>query len=150
MAQTIQNLGKLEAVYGTSPAYLQRAAITAIISFLFFLAMLLVFSVRQNIGYFLLATAFLIVQIFTLFGWVTQNRSRLEIFENGFAYRKKTCRWDEIAAIDVKTDKVKTGNNAQINCEITKKNGEKIYLSAVIHRVEEAAKRIKGKFAENA
>jgi hypothetical protein len=145
MSGAAQNLGELRAVYGTSPAYLQRAAITAIISFVFFLAMLLVFSVRQNIGYFLLATAFLIVQIFTLFGWVTQNRSRLEIFENGFAYRKKTCRWDEIAAIDFKTDK-----NAQINCEITKKNGEKIYLSAVIHRIEEAARRIKGKFAENA
>ena len=145
MSKTIQTLGKLQAVYGTSPAYLQRAAITAIISFVFFLAMLLVFSVRQNIGYFLLATAFLIVQIFTLFGWVTQSRSRLEIFENGFAYRKNTCRWNEIAAIDVMT-----GKGSQTGCEITKTNGEKIRLPAVIHHVEEAAARIKGKFAENA
>jgi hypothetical protein len=144
MPQTTQNLGKLEAVYGTSPAYLQRAAMTAVISFVFFLAMLLVFSVRQNIGYFLLATAFLIVQIFTLFGWVTQSRSRLEIFDNGFTYRKKTCRWQEIAAINVKTDK-----RQQINCEITKKNGEKIYLSEVIYGIEEAVGRIKEKFAEN-
>lgn len=133
----MQNLGKLEAVYGTSPEYLQRAAITAVVSFVFFLAMLLVFSVRQNIGYFLLATAFLIVQIFTLFGWVTQSRSRLEIFENGFAYRKKTCRWDEIAAVNVKT-----GKRGQISCEITKKNGERIYLSEVIHRIEEAVGRL--------
>lgn len=144
MTQTIQNLGKPQAVYGTSPAYLQRAAITAVISFIFFLAMLLVFSVRQNIGYFLLATAFLIVQIFTLFGWVTQSRSRLEIFENGFAYRKKTCRWEEIATIDVKT-----GKRAQISCEITKKNGEKIYLSEVIYRIEEAIRRLKEKCAGN-
>ncbi|HEX8636929.1 MAG TPA: DUF6585 family protein [Pyrinomonadaceae bacterium] len=143
MPQTIQNLGRLEAVYNTSPAYLQRAAMTAVISFVFFLAMLLVFSVRQNIGYFLLATAFLIVQIFTLFGWVTQSRSRLKIFENGFEYRKKTCRWDEIAAIDFKT-----GKRTQIGCEITKTNGEKIYLSEVIHRFEEAVERIKEKFAE--
>jgi hypothetical protein len=142
MSQTIQNLGKLQAVYGTSPVYLQRAAITAIVSFVFFLAMLLVFSVRQNIGYFLLATAFLIVQIFTLLGWVTQSRSRLEIFENGFAYRKKTCRWDEIGAIDVKT-----GKNARIGCEITKKNGEKIYLSEVIYRIEEAVKRFEKELA---
>jgi hypothetical protein len=110
----------------------------------FFLAMLLVFSLRQNIGYFLLATAFLIVQIFTLFGWVTQSRNRLEIFENGFVYRKKTCRWDEIAAINVKT-----GKRAQISCEITKKNGEEIYLSEVIDRIEEAVGRVKGKLAEN-
>lgn len=143
MAQTTQNLGKLEAVYGTSPAYLQRAAITALFSFVFFLAMLLVFSVRQNIGYFLLATAFLTVQIFTLFGWVTQSRSRLEIFENGFAYRKKTCRWDEIEAINVKT-----GKREQIGCEITKKNGEKIYLSEVIHQIDEAAGRLNEKLAE--
>jgi hypothetical protein len=52
MAEAIQSLGKLQAVYGTSPAYLQRAAMTAIISFVFFLAMLFVFSIRQNIGYF--------------------------------------------------------------------------------------------------
>ena len=142
MAQTTQNLGKLEAVYGTSPVYLQRAAIMAVISFVFFLAMLFVFSVRQNIGYFLLATAFLIVQIFTLFGWVTQSRSRLEIFENGFAYRKKNCRWDEIATLDVKT-----GKSGQISCEITEKNGEKVYLSEVIHRIEEAVRRIKEKSA---
>ena len=142
MSETIQSLGKLQAVYGTSPAYLQRAAVTAVISFVFFLAMLFVFSIRQNIGYFLLATAFLIVQIFTLVGWVTQSRSRLEIFENGFAYRKKICRWDEIAAINVKTDK-----KQQMSCEITKKNGEKIQLSAVIHQLEQAVARFEKEIA---
>jgi hypothetical protein len=136
MAEAIQSLGKLQAVYGTSPAYLQRAAMTAIISFVFFLAMLFVFSIRQNIGYFLLATAFLIVQIFTLVGWVTQSRSRLEVFANGFAYRKKTCRWDEIATLNIKT-----GKKEQMSCEITKKTGEKIHLSEVIHNLHEAVRR---------
>jgi hypothetical protein len=142
MSESIQSLGKLQAVYGTSPAYLQRAAMTAIISFVFFLAMLFVFSIRQNIGYFLLATAFLIVQIFTLVGWVTQSRSRLEIFENGFAYRKKTCRWNEIAAINIKT-----GKKEQMSCEVTKKNGEKIHLSEVIHNLEQAVTRFEKEIA---
>jgi hypothetical protein len=47
-----QELGKLKSVYGISPAYLQRAAIVAIVSFVFFLLMLVAFSLRQNIGYF--------------------------------------------------------------------------------------------------
>ena len=57
MSENTTALGGLRAVYGTSPALLQRAAIIAVVSFIFFLAMLVVFSLRQNIGYFILATA---------------------------------------------------------------------------------------------
>jgi hypothetical protein len=145
MSEPIQNLGRLQAVYGTAPAYLQRAAITAVLAFVFFLAMLILFSVQQNVSYFLLATAFLIVQIFTLFGWITQTRRRLEIYENGFVYGKKNCRWTEIAALAVETDK-----RGQTSCEITKKNGEKIRFSEVVHNLPDAVARVEKEYARTA
>ena len=49
-----------------SPAHLQRAVFIAVLSFMFFLAMMFAFYIRQSILYFLLATAFLIVYIVTM------------------------------------------------------------------------------------
>jgi hypothetical protein len=94
--EPIKNLGKLISTHGTSPAYLQRAAIIAVLSFLFFLAMLAAFYVRQHIGYFALSTAFLIVYVLTLISWVIQKRSLVGIYENGLRYKKFSGSWDEI------------------------------------------------------
>jgi len=141
MLETTKTLGKLQGVYGTSPVFLQRAAIVAIVSFLFFLAMLVAFSIRQNLGYFLLATAFLIVQLFTLFGWVTQRKNELRLFENGFTYRKHTCFWDEIASMNLIMMSRLIGGE-KISCEILKINGAKIVLTESIHGIVEIAERI--------
>ena len=138
MPEASEKLGKLRAVYGTSPALLQRAAIIAIVAFIFFLAMLIAFSIRQNFGYFVLATAFLIVQLFTLSGWLMQRKNELKIFENGFTYRKKTCFWKEITAIEEKNK-----NGSLINCTITKIDGSKIILTDVLMRIEEIINQIK-------
>ena len=141
MLETTKSLGKLRRVYGTSPIYLQRAAIIAVVSLVFFLVMLVAFSIRQNIGYFLLATAFLLVQLLTLFGWITQRKNELKLYENGFEYRKNVCLWNEI-----KTTKMKTESRAlsgrKINFEITKTNGEKIVLTEAIHQIEEIINRV--------
>ena len=51
---------------GTSPAQLQRAAFIAVLSFLFFLAMMFTYYLRQSLLYFLLATAFLVVYVITM------------------------------------------------------------------------------------
>ena len=84
------------STHGTSPAYLQRAAIIAVLSFVFFLAMLVAFYLRQHIGYFALSTAFLIVYVLTLISWVIQKRSLVSIYENGIRYKKFSGSWDEI------------------------------------------------------
>ena len=93
------DLGRLVSVHGTSPVYLQRAAIITGLSFLFFMGTLLIFYAQQSIGYFVLSTAFLVVYIFTLIGWVMQKRNVVSIYENGIAYRKFKASWDEIKSV---------------------------------------------------
>jgi amino acid transporter len=59
----------------TSPAQLQRAVFIAVLSFLFFLAMMFTYYIRQSALYFLLATAFLLVYIMTMISFVRLRRS---------------------------------------------------------------------------
>ena len=91
--------GKLISVHGISPAYLQRAAFVTVLSFVFFLAMMFGFYFRQNLVYFLLASAFLLIYLLTLFGWLLQKRNHLKIFEKGFSYKKDRLLWEEIRSI---------------------------------------------------
>ena len=134
-------LGRLESVHGIAPVFMQRAAVVAVLSFLFFIAMVVAFSIRQNIGYFLLATAFLLVQLLTLFGWLMQRRTTLKVYEHGFVYQKQTFRWAEIEAIDGETANRPIGGG-KINFEIRKTNGEKIVLTEAINGVEQVIERI--------
>lgn len=83
---------------------MQRAVFIAVLAFLFFLAMMFAFYLRQNILYFLLSTAFLIVYLLTMFSLVVQRRSLLEIFEGGIKYKKRSAAWNEI--VDVLDDGV--------------------------------------------
>ncbi len=139
MIEKTQNLGKLISIHTIAPAFLQRAVIIAVLSFVFFLAMLAVFSVRQNFIYFFLSTAFLIVYLFTMFGWLMMRKNILKIYENGLTYRKFTARWNEIEAVE-SNDK-----NGKISCEIRKAKGEKITLTDSIYEVGKAVKLIKFK-----
>lgn len=61
-----------------SPAHLQRAVFIAVLSFLFFLAMMFAYYIRQSALYFLLATAFLIVYLVTMISFVRLRRSGKE------------------------------------------------------------------------
>lgn len=97
-------LGKLIAVHSTSPAFLQRAAIVAALSFLFFLVALIFYLVWQNFLYFVLATGFLIVQIFTMIGWWMQKRNAVSIYSSGLVYRKRSILWNEIAGVELTAD----------------------------------------------
>ena len=141
MREKPEKLGKLGGVYAIAPAYVQRAVIIAVVSFVFFLATLAMFSVRQNFLYFFLSTAFLVTYLFTMFGWLMSRKNILKIYENGLTYRKFTARWDEIETIE--TNK----NGAKMNCEIRKKKGEKITLTESINGVEQAVKIIEAKIA---
>lgn len=135
-------LGKLQSVHPTSPAYLQRAAILAILSFVFFLAMIIAFTVWQNFMYFWMATAFLIIQIFTLFGWFTQRKNEVKIYENGFKYKKQTWLWNEIESVSV------SGEHQKLKGEIVKTTGEKVVLTEMIAGVDRIIRRVQLEFSE--
>ncbi|MFN0276973.1 MAG: hypothetical protein ACKVRN_00060 [Pyrinomonadaceae bacterium] len=53
---------------------LQRAVFIAVLSFLFFLAMMFAYYIRQSGLYFLLATAFLIIYIVTMISFIRLRR----------------------------------------------------------------------------
>lgn len=86
--------------------------------------------------YFLLAMAFLFVQLFTLFGWFTQRKNEIRICENGFKYKKQIWLWNEIESIKV------TGENQKLRGEIKNQTGEKIVLTEMIAGVDVIIKRI--------
>lgn len=137
-----RNLGKLESVHGIAPAFLQRAAVIAVLSFVFFLSMLVIFSLVQNFVYFLLATAFLIVELVTLFVWVSQRRNEFQMFENGFVYRKQEVFWREI-------ESVKAENRQKTQVEIVLRSGKKFLLGSATYGVEVIARRVEAKIADN-
>lgn len=93
-------LGRLIAVYGVAPEYLQRAVFIALLSFVFFLAMMIAYYMRGSALFFLLATAFLIVYVVTMISWVIQRRGVVEVFEHGLDFRKKRYLWPEIADLN--------------------------------------------------
>lgn len=124
------DFGTLISTHGISPTFLQRAALIAGLSFLFFMAMLLVFYVRQQFLYFILSTAFLVVYIFTMIGWVMQKRNVVSIYEKGITYRKFSARWDEIKT--VKSD-------ALLGIALTKLDGETIIIGKSVADLDEIA-----------
>ena len=135
------NLGRLESVHGIAPAYLQRAVVVAVLSFAFFLAMLIAFYLRQKLGYFLLSSGFLVIYILTMFGWLMLRRSALKIYEHGFSYRKFAARWTAIEAVET------TRKGAKLSCEIRGKDGQKTILTDAIADAERVAEKIRARVA---
>lgn len=97
-----QALGRLLSVHGIAPAYLQRAVFIVVLSFLFFLIMMFVYYARQSLVYFLLASAFLLLYLITMFSWVMQRRNIVSVYENGVSYRGRSASWSEIHRVDDK------------------------------------------------
>ncbi len=127
MPEPFKNLGKLISTHGTSPAYLQRAAIITALSFVFFMVMLVAFYVRQHIGYFALSTAFLVVYVLTLITWVIQKRSLVSVYENGIRYKKFSGSWDEIESGTIRDD----GRNHK-SIDLQKNRREKVSIPSSI------------------
>ncbi len=103
--------------------------------------MLVGFYIRQNIGYFLLSTAFLIVYIFMMFGLVTQRRNVLKIYEDGFSYKNFFSRWDELDSIELRVES-RLISLDKINCEVRKINGEKVALTESVQDADKIIERI--------
>lgn len=144
MLKKEENLGKIVGVFGIAPAFLQRAVVVAVLSFLFFVATMVMFSVWRNFLYFFLSTAFLIVYLLTMFGWLMMRKNLLKIYENGLTYRKFRASWNEIETVST------SQKNAKINCEIRKRKGETTTLTESIYGVEEAIRYIESKTAAKA
>ena len=142
-----ENLGKLKSVHGISPVFKQRAFILAVVSFVFFTAMIAAYSIRRSFVFILMGTAFLVVELFTLFGWLGQKNAEFRLFENGFSYKKFVCTWDEIESIDVKAESHLIGG-AKINCLVRKAGGQEIVLTEVIEDLEIIVKIIDGKMQQ--
>jgi Ca2+/Na+ antiporter len=134
MSSDKKNLGRLVAVHTTSPAQLQRAVFISVLSFLFFMAMMFAFYLRQNIGYFLLATAFLLVYVVTMFSWIRQRRTVVEIYDNGLKFRGRTIVWSDITAIE------KT-------FVLSLAKGEKLQLPTALDRSEELFSHIQSRIS---
>jgi len=110
---------------------MQRAAFMAVLSFLFFLAMMVGFYLRQNLGYFLLASAFLLVYLATMLSLFSQRRTAVNIFENGITYKKFSARWDEISATETAE---RPGGRAGL--ELRKRTGESVTLPDTVNDAE--------------
>lgn len=104
MALDQKNLGKLLSSHHIDARHLQRAAIIAILAFIFFLAMIAGFFFRGHIGYFLLATGFLVVLIFTFFSWVKGRSSIVYTYDSGIKFRDFSARWNELQPAKVVTE----------------------------------------------
>jgi len=94
-----KDLGKLTAVHPIAPALVQRAVFIAALAFLFFLTMMFTFYLRQNILYFLLASAFLVLYLVMMFALLMQRRNTVEVCEKGFRAKKHSIRWTEVLSV---------------------------------------------------
>lgn len=140
MIATKNDLGKLLGVHATAPAYLQRAAIVAIVSFTFFVAMLAAFYVRKHFGYFLLAASFLVVYLFTMAGWWMQKRNILKLYENGLSYKKLTTTWDSVTATVESVDK-----KGAVTITLTDRKKQSVTIPPTLDRSEQVVALVRSK-----
>ena len=115
MTEPPKTLGKLIAVHPIAPALVQRAVFIAALAFMFFLAMMFTFYLRQNILYFLLASAFLVLYLVMMFALLMQRRSTVEVCENGFRTKKQSIRWTDVVSVsDEGVLELRSGKNTAI------------------------------------
>ena len=115
MTEAPKALGKLIAVHPIAPALVQRAVFIAALAFMFFLAMMFTFYLRQNILYFLLASAFLVLYLVMMFALLMQRRSTVEVCENGFRTKKQSIRWTDVVSVsDEGVLELRSGKNTAI------------------------------------
>ena len=132
---TKKDLGARISSHGASPVFLQRAAIVAILSFLFFLITLIFFYIQKQFMYFILSTAFLVIYVFTMIGWVLQKRNMVSLYENGIAKRGFQATWDEIKSVKVEADSGIT---------LTKLDGSSLVIGKTTAEINRLALIIRG------
>jgi hypothetical protein len=132
MPENPNDLGRLIAVHPVAPLYIQRAVMVSLLSFLFFAAMMVAFYIRQSLGYFLLATGFLVIYLITMFSWFTQRRSAVKVYQKGIEFRSHKLAWNEIAAVE-----------QGANVVVTPRSGKPITLPATIAESDALVRHIR-------
>jgi hypothetical protein len=94
-----KDLGKLIAVYGPAPAFLQRAVFLTVLSFLFFLGTMFIYYIRQGFVYFILASAFLVVYLISLISFISQRKNFLEVREHGLKFKNNSVIRSEVESV---------------------------------------------------
>jgi len=94
-----KDLGKLIAVYGPAPAFLQRAVFLTILSFVFFLGTMFIYYVRQGFVYFILASAFLVLYVISLISFFGQRKNLLKVYELGIEFKNNKALWTDIESV---------------------------------------------------
>ncbi|MGE3465764.1 MAG: hypothetical protein AB7J13_02430 [Pyrinomonadaceae bacterium] len=103
-------LGKLVRVHPIAPAYVQRAVFITFLAFAFFVGMMLMYYLRANLVFFVLASGFLVVYLFMMFSLIMLRRSSAEIHEHGFRCKKQSILWADIDGVaDDGTVKLRSG-----------------------------------------
>lgn len=96
--------------------------------------MLVAFLARQQIGYLVLAAAFLVLNIFTLTGFIMQRRNMVRVFENGLSYGKSSVKWHLIASVNTDNDGLKIVRTDGEVFKIPKTIDDLGHLSAHLHQ----------------
>ena len=99
MPPSRDELGKLIAVYGPAPAFLQRAVFLTVLSFVFFLGTMFIYYVRQGFVYFILASAFLVLYVLSLISFLGQRKNLFKVYENGIEFKKDRMLWTGIESV---------------------------------------------------
>ena len=139
MATEPRGLGRPLRSHPIEPRHVQRAVIVAVVSFSFFLAMLLAFSFRGHFGYLLLAGAFFVVYAFTMVGWWLQRKKVVTIYENGLTYGKFSCVWSGIEGVSA------NGELPDMSLSITARDGKSVVIPSSIADVEAIFRHIGSK-----
>jgi ABC-type bacteriocin/lantibiotic exporter with double-glycine peptidase domain len=100
----------------------------------FFIITLLFFYIQQELMFFVMSTAFLVIYILTMLSWVMQKRNTVSIYENGIKYRKFSSTWDEIKSVAA---------DAKSGITIVKLSGERAVIGDAISGVNEIASTIR-------
>jgi hypothetical protein len=115
---------------------MQRAVFIAVLAFLFFMGMMMAFYIRQNIGYFLLSTAFLLVYIVTMFSWIRQRRTAVEFREKGIVFGGRSILWTHMSGI---------GDGGKLSLL----KGESIMLPTSLDRADQLFSAIRTHISDN-
>ncbi len=139
MSELLNDPGRLVATHRLAPAFMQRAVFVALLSFVFFLATMAIFYLRQNFIYFLLSTSFLLVYLATIFSWLAQRKNVVRIFENGIEYRKFSAVWSELSSVERVATKI------AFQLVVKTKTGRQVTIPSTIHGIDEIERSLKAR-----
>ena len=93
------DLGPVVTEHRIAADQVQKVAIVAPLSFIFFLAMLVAFYLRNSLGYFILSSGFLVVYLFTMFGFFSMKKKVFRFHQNGISFKKMRLPFELISKV---------------------------------------------------